>query len=175
MSGQKNTLFIELYSREQKKIFLYILSMVHRRSDAEDIMQQTAADMWRLFDRFEKGTNFASWGIEIARYRILSYRKKQNKNRLFLSEEVYSRIAEELQRQESSSDKRTKALEGCLKKLKESDRRLLSMHYEGNLNYGKIAEQLNLSKLGIYKVMARIHTALRRCINQTLLLWETNG
>lgn len=60
MSRTDKTLFIELYSREQKKIFLYVLSMVHHWSDAEDIMQQTAAEMWRMFDQFEEGTNFAS-------------------------------------------------------------------------------------------------------------------
>jgi len=175
MTFPEKTQFIELYSREHNKIFLYLLSMVHRQSDAEDIMQQTASDMWRLFDRFEKGTNFASWGIGIAKYRILSYRKKQNKNRLFLSQEVYDQVVEELGCDERRSDKRTNALRGCLKKLKESDRRMLSMHYEDSLSYIRIAEQLNLSKLGIYKVMARIHTNLQRCINQTLLLWETNG
>ena len=175
MAFPEKTHFIELYSREQKKIFLYILSMVHRQSDAEDIMQQTAADMWRLFERFEKGTNFAAWGMGIAKYRILSYRKKQSKNRLFLSQEVYDQVVEELQDSEGRSDKRTNALRGCLKKLKESDRKMLSMHYEDSLSYTRIAEQLNVSKLGIYKVMARIHTNLQRCINQTLLIWETNG
>ena len=167
--------FIELYSRDQKRIFLYILSMVHRHSDAEDLLQQTAADMWRLFDRFEKGTNFSSWGIAIAKYRILSYRKKQKNNRLFLSQEVYEKVVEELHVAEKDSDKRKSALQGCLKKLKESDRKLLSMHYEDRLSYRKIAKDLDLSKTGIYKVMARIHVSLQRCINQTLLIWETNG
>lgn len=175
MAFPEKTQFIELYSREQKKIFLYILGMVHRQSDAEDIMQQTASDMWRLFERFETGTNFASWGIEIAKYRILSYRKKQSKSRLFLSQEVYDQVVGELRSIESRFGKRTNALQGCLKKLKESDRKMLSMHYEDSLSYNKIAEQLNLSKLGIYKVMARIHTNLKRCVNQTLLIWETNG
>jgi RNA polymerase sigma-70 factor, ECF subfamily len=174
MAFPEETHFIELYSREQKKIFLYILGMIHRQSDAEDILQQTASDMWRLFERFEKGTNFASWGIEIAKYRILSYRKIQSKSRLFLSQEVYDQVAGELQNDESHFGKRTNALQGCLKKLKESDRKMLSMHYEDSLSYTKIAEQLNLSKLGIYKVMARIHTNLKRCIDQTLLIWETN-
>ncbi len=167
--------FIELYSRDQKRIFLYILSMVHRQSDAEDILQQTAAEMWRLFDRFEAGTNFASWGIAIAKYRILSYRKKQSKDRVFLSQEVYEKVTEELHRAEKDSDKRKNALQGCLKKLKESDRKLLSMHYEDRLSYKKVAEQLNLSKSGVYKVMARIHANLQRCINRTLLIWDTNG
>ena len=175
MAFSEKSHFIELYSRDQKRIFLYILSIVHRQSDAEDILQQTAAEMWRMFDSFEKGTNFASWGIAIAKYRILSYRKKQKKDWGFLSQEVYEKVAEELHLAEKDSDKRKNALQGCLKKLKESDRKLLLMHYENRLSYKKIAEQLNLSKTGIYKVMGRIHVSLQRCINQTLLIWDTNG
>ena len=175
MAFSEKSHFIELYSRDQKGIFLYILSMVHRQSDADDILQQTAAEMWRMFDSFEKGTNFASWGIAIAKYRILSFRKKQKKDWGFLSQEVYEKVAEELHLAEKDSDKRKNALQGCLKKLKESDRKLLSMHYENRLSYKKIAEQLNLSKTGIYKVMGRIHVSLQRCINQTLLIWDTNG
>ena len=176
MAFSEKSHFIELYSRDQKRIFLYILSMVHRQSDAEDILQQTAAEMWRMFDSFEKGTNFASWGISIAKYRILSYQKNKKKtDRFFLSQEVYEKVAEELHLAEKNSDKRKNALQGCLKKLKESDRKLLSMHYENRLSYKKIAEKLNLSRTGIYKVMGRIHVSLQRCINQTLLIWNTNG
>ena len=166
--------FIELYSRGQKKIYLYVLSMVHHQSDAEDIMQQTASEMWRLFDRFKEGTNFCSWGIAIAKYKILSYRKKQSANRLFLSQEVYEKVIQELHDTESYSDKRKNALQGCLKKLHESDLQKLSLHYEDGLSYSEIAQQQNLSKSGIYKVMARIHASLRICIKQTLLVWDTN-
>lgn len=167
--------FIELYSREQKKIFLFILSMVHRQADAEDILQQTAVDMWRMFDRFEKGTNFAAWGRAIAKYKILEYQKRQKKNRLFFSEDIYKKVIQELQEIEEASDKRKNALQGCLNRLKESDRKMLAMHYEDNLSYRKIAEKLNLSQTGIYKVMARIHTNLQKCIRKTLMVWETNG
>ena len=66
-------------------------------------------------------------------------------------------------------------LSDYMKKMKDLDRKMLSMHYEDGLTYIKIAEQLNLSKTGIYKVMARIHGILQNCIKQTLLIWETNG
>lgn len=138
-------------------------------------MQQTSSEMWRLFDRFEKGTNFASWGIAIAKFKILDYRKKQSKRRLFLAQEVYEKVITELQDTARNPDKRKNALQGCLKKLKESDRKILSMHYEKGLTYLKISEKLNLSKSGIYKVMARIHISLQKCIEQTLLVWDVNG
>ncbi len=167
--------FIELYSREQKKIFLFIISMVHRHTDAEDIMQQTASEMWRMFDRFEEGTNFAAWGMAIARYKILDYRKQQNKKRLFLSNEVYDNVLKELKTLESNSDQRINALKGCLKKLKQSDHQLLSLHYEDGFSYKQIAEKFDLSKSGIYKVMARIHVQLQKCVRRTLLVWEASG
>jgi len=175
MSRTDKTLFIELYSREQKKIFLYVLSMVHHWSDAEDIMQQTAAEMWRMFDQFEEGTNFASWGIAISRYRILDYRKKQQNKGLFLSLEVYEKVQQMMSENERHYEQRKNALQGCLSKLKEADRRKLSMHYDAGLHYNQIAEQLNISKTGIYKIMARIHANLQKCIRQTLLVWETNA
>ncbi|HML74688.1 MAG TPA: sigma-70 family RNA polymerase sigma factor [Anaerohalosphaeraceae bacterium] len=175
MALTDKTLFIELYSREQKKIFLYVLNMVHHWSDAEDIMQQTAAEMWRMFDHFEAGTNFASWGIAIARYRILDYRKKQQSKGLFLSLDVYEKITQIMSENERHYEQRKNALQGCLNKLKDADRRKLSMHYDAGLHYNQIAEQLNISKTGIYKIMARIHANLQKCIRQTLLVWETNA
>ena len=175
MSTSNRSHFIELYSKEQKKIFLYILSMVHNRSDAEEIMQQTAMDMWNLFDRFSEGSNFAAWGCTVARFRILDFRKKQKKDKLFLSNEVYDKVVAELESVGKQADKRKDALQGCLKKLKGSDVEMLKMHYEDNFTYKKIAEDLNVSKTGIYKVMSRIHTNLQKCIKQTLLIWETNG
>jgi RNA polymerase sigma-70 factor (ECF subfamily) len=72
-------------------------------------------------------------------------------------------------------EQRKNALQGCLNKLKEADRRKLSMHYDAGLHYNQIAEQLNISKTGIYKIMARIHANLQKCIRQTLLVWETNA
>jgi RNA polymerase sigma-70 factor (ECF subfamily) len=167
--------FIELYTTHQKKIYLYILSMVHHLPDADDLMQQTAASMWQMFDRYEEGTNFAGWGVSIARFRILEYRKQDRKRHLFLSEEIYQHIIDNLEEAETTSDARASALKGCLKRLKPSDYKLVQLHYGGRLSYRKIAEQHRLSKTGIYKVMTRIHTNLHDCIRKTLMLWEAGS
>ena len=174
MSPSSKADFIEHYSKEQKKIFLFILSMVHNKADAEELMQQTAMDMWKMFERFQKGTSFAAWGCTIAKYRILDYRKKQQKNRLFLSPEVYEQVMLEMQKSEKESDKKKDALQGCLKKLKDSDLKMLMMHYEDDVSYKNIAEKLKVSKTGIYKVMTRIHMNLQKCIRQTLVVWDNN-
>ena len=175
MDFTDKTKFIELYSKEQKKIFLYILSMVHHRSDAEDLMQQTACQMWQMFDRFEPGTNFAAWGITIAKFRILSYRKQKANNRMFLCPEVYEQVLNEFEKIANDSLKRKNALQGCLKKLNDKQKQMLCMHYEDGLHYKQIAENFDLSASSIYKAMAKLHTNLQNCIRKTLLIWETDG
>lgn len=175
MGNSDKTKFIELYSKEQKSIFLYILSMVHHRSDAEDLMQQTASEMWRMFDRFEEGSNFVAWGIAIAKYRILSYRKNQAKNRLFLSPEVYDQVFEEFKLISETSNKRVNALQGCLKKLNQRHNKMLRMHYNDGLSYRQIAEHFELSTSSVYKLMSKIYMSLRVCIKRTLVIWETNA
>ncbi|ARN55841.1 sigma-70 family RNA polymerase sigma factor [Sedimentisphaera salicampi] len=169
------TNFIELYSKSQKKIFFYILSLVHHRSDAEDLLQQTASEMWRLFDKYQEDKNFAAWGIAIAHYKILDYRKSQSRNKLFLSNDVYEQILDEFNDLSELEEQRRNALDGCLKKLSDEDQKMIWMHYEEGLSYKKVAENLQRSKSGIYKVMARIHCNLLACIKKTLIVWQRNG
>jgi RNA polymerase sigma-70 factor (ECF subfamily) len=75
--------FLSLYSVNQKRIFAYILSLVPRRTDAEDVLQQAMMEMWKLFDRFEQGSDFTAWGITIARFQVFKFRKQQQKDKRF--------------------------------------------------------------------------------------------
>jgi len=42
--------FISLFLSNQRRIFTFILMFVPNRSDAEDLMQETASWMWKNFD-----------------------------------------------------------------------------------------------------------------------------
>ena len=49
--------FIKLFTRYQRRVFLFILSQVPSPMDAEEIHQEANVIIWRKFDRFELGTN----------------------------------------------------------------------------------------------------------------------
>lgn len=167
--------FLRLYSVTQKRIFVYILSLVPARQDAEDLLQQTMMEMWKLFDRFEQGTNFTGWGMAIARYQVLKFREKRQKEKglLFLSDEAFDVVLRESSRRQDESGDHLTALEGCLGKLKAREQQLLRLRYEDGLTYHQIAEKMGRSVTLVYKVMTTIHTALQRCIHQTLSVWDT--
>lgn len=166
--------FLALYSVNQKRIFGYIISLVPRRTDAEDILQQTAMEMWRLFDRFEPGSNFSAWGMTIARFRVLKFRKDNQREQFvaFLSDEAFRVILDESAKLENSTTFQLPALQGCIKRLGNREKELLAQRYENELTYQNIADKMNCSVSMIYRRLALIHTNLLRCIRRTVAMWD---
>jgi RNA polymerase sigma-70 factor (ECF subfamily) len=72
-------------------------------------------------------------------------------------------------------DDQVRALQQCLLKLQDNDRGLIQVRYEKGMTIKQIAEQMQRSVTGMYKVMARIHRSLVRCVRLTLNAWEMQG
>ena len=49
--------FMALLVPNQRRIHAYILYLVPNSSDAEDILQETLAEIWNKFDDFKEGSN----------------------------------------------------------------------------------------------------------------------
>ena len=166
--------FTLLMSQNQRKIYLYVLSAIGSRSIADDIMQQTVLSMWRTFSRFEEGTNFVAWGKAIAKYQILTYRRKEARE-LFLDNEAFQKILDLYEVVEKRFDNRQEALDGCLKKLNDSNLKLVQMRYHNECSCKEIAKKLNRPITSIYSLFFHIHASLEDCIRKTLAIWETEA
>ena len=108
----------------QRRINSYILSLVPNFSDADDIMQETIAVMWRKFGDFAVGTDFVSWGLRVAYYCILDHRKKKAKDKLVFNEEIFQQISEIAKEKQGQTDDRINQLRHCIEKLNPDDQRL---------------------------------------------------
>lgn len=159
--------FLAHYVQNQKRIYGYILSVVANWSDADDIMQETTTLMWQKFNEFQVGTSFSGWGIQIAKYKILEFRRS-NPRRPDLSEQVLTALAERAETYYSDTDAPMKALEQCIKKLKAEDHALIQMRYAENTTIKTMAIHLGRSIQGLYKVMSRIHANLVICVRRSL-------
>ncbi len=51
--------------------------------------------LWRKFDQFREGTDFAVWAMSVARYCSLNWRRKQARLPLPLEDEDLMRLADE--------------------------------------------------------------------------------
>ncbi len=164
----RTKLFFRLFMANEGRIYTYILMLVPHRAEADDIMQETAMVMWKRFADFEAGTNFLRWSKQIAFYKILDFRKKRSKERIYFNENLLGALAEHVDTTLAEANPRLIALKNCLEKLDKSDRKLIYLHYEQGVTIKKIAQDLKRSIQGMYKVMTRIHNQLLRCINHKL-------
>ena len=159
--------FLRLFLKNQPRIYGFILAMVSNWSDADDIMQETTEVMWRKFQEFEPNTDFAAWGIKIARYKILEFRRERQ-NKPILSDQSIQAIFDNLIEVKHEDDERLIALQHCLGKLSDRDRRLIRLRYEQNITTKELAKRVNRPFHGLYKAMGRIHSALLLCVRRTL-------
>lgn len=160
--------FVQLFSRNQRRIYLHILGQVGNPNDADEILQETNVVIWSKFDRFELGTNFIAWTFQIANYEVLKFRDRRRSNRLVFSDDIVESIAEESEESQDDLDLRRAALGECLGKLRPRDRELIQTRYAPG-NKGKdVASDLGRPSNSVYQSIGRIRKTLFECINRRL-------
>lgn len=156
----------------QGKIYTYIHLFVPNDQDADDLMQETASTLWEKFDSFEQGTDFASWAVTIARFKILNYRRR-NKNALIqyssqTLEAIGAYAAEQVRQELPAKD----YLRECLQKLSAQDRSLIQMRYAQSVTVKALAKRLGRSPHGLYSSLSRILLLLMDCMKQRYIAEE---
>ena len=160
--------FLKLLMANDKRIYAFILTLVPGRVDADDLMQETVTVMWRKFGNFEPGRDFVAWGIGIARYKVLEYRKKKRKSQIRFNDNVHALLEADAKNMLGRLDERLDTLQQCLSKLSEKDRKLIGMRYEQDLTAKVISERVGQSIHRVYRNIVRIHDMLLRCVRSTL-------
>lgn len=159
----RHDLFREQWVRWQPRVYAYIRTMVFRRADAEDVLQEVAAVLWKKIDEFEPGTRFDQWAFRTARYKVLNFQKKKARDRLNFSDELQETIADEsalvLQ-----TEGRIDALETCVEKLPPEHRKVLKLRYEPGATSRSVAGQTGRSESAISRTLSRIYQSLLHCM-----------
>lgn len=161
-------LFVALFARHQPALFAYVLSLVANWADAEDVVQQASVVLWRKFDEFEPGTDFAAWGCRIARFKALNLLRSRGRDRLVFSDELLELIAEEGLEDLDRLEAERRALGQCLERLESEDRRLVQRCHAVGANVRHIAEELGRTPNALYKWLNRLRAALLTCIESRL-------
>jgi RNA polymerase sigma-70 factor (ECF subfamily) len=144
---------------------MYIRVFVPHWADADDILQETAMVMWRKFDTYVIGSNFAVWGIRIARNFVMKLNQRRFDKRIRFSSDIVRLLQESaVMDADEQDDDRAQAIQQGLARLSEADAELLALKYERGYTIVKIAQKTGRPLQGLYKAMARIHKTLMRNI-----------
>ncbi len=160
--------YIRLLTANQRRIYVFIYAMVPNHAASEDIMQETSLFMWEHFNQFEEGTNFAAWGMSIARNMVMKYYRKQKRKGLTFDIEGVENLIDQSHVFNQSKEEQIEALRDCFKKLGIKERKLLEMRYIQGKSVQIIAENLNRTTSHLYRIMAKTLNVLLKCINMQL-------
>ncbi|MBI9019340.1 MAG: sigma-70 family RNA polymerase sigma factor [Phycisphaerae bacterium] len=167
----KYTEFLKHLLKQQDKLYGYIFALIPNVSIVDDLMQETILVLWDKFDSFQPDTNFYAWAKKIAYYKFINYFEKSSNKNVYFNNEVLEAIEKNTDLIEESNI-RLEALEGCLSKLKRADKELIRLKYVEGKTVKEIATGMSRSIHGMYKVMARIHSTLEKCITMSIKRME---
>ena len=160
--------FIRLFTRSQRRLFLYILSQVPNPVEADEILQETNLVVWKKSHQFQPGTNFIAWSCRIATYEVYKFRDRRKREKLHFSESFLQQVADEsLERIEDDEERHTALME-CMKRLRSEDRELIQMRYAPGENGKSVAKILGRPVNSVYQSLGRIRRVLLECVNRRL-------
>ena len=157
--------FIEIYTKNERKIRMYVKRLVYHIDDAEDIMQATAMIIWKKFDQYNPEYPFISWAYKIAYNEIRNYYRKQEKKRNFFSEAVLDQLSATQEKHSAHLEDLRAQLQTCVAKLKSEERQLIEYRYCDDGRINDLADKTGLKANTISKNLQRIRRKLYVCVN----------
>ncbi len=157
--------FVQLFAANHRRLFGYIMILVHDRTAAEDVFQEMSMILWREFHHYRPDGDFVRWANAMSFNQVRKWRRNRNRDRLVFSEGLIEDIARQRDAMEPEADPRRLALSHCLKKLTQRDRTIIDLYYGTKTTADRVAEQLGKSVHTIYKALKTIRKALLKCID----------
>lgn len=160
--------FVSLFTQHEPGLRAFVRSLVFSWDDANEVMQNTGLVLWRKFDTFDQKTEFMRWACVVARFEVLAWRRDKARDRHVFDEDLVNMLAEEAADEHETLASERRALERCLKKLPEKQRRIVMSAYEPGVRLNQVAVTLGKSASAFYKILNRARGSLLKCIESEI-------
>ena len=166
--GQQLQEFVQHLTASQTRIHAFIATLMPGSPDIGDVLQETNLTLWQSRSRFRPGSNFLAWAFSIARFQVLTQRKRNMRNkRLILSSQLLDLLADEVDI-ERDHEAHLRALESCKAKLTEAQRQLIDARYKPGNSLESLARQTGRKASALRVALMRVRVALRACIEKSI-------
>ncbi len=159
---------VGLIAQAQRRLYAFVLALVRRPADVEDILQEINVVLWRKRDMFRPGSDFFAWAFEIARLQVLAFRAREVRRGGPFGDSLLADLAETAELESAMYDRREAALRTCLEKLPAQQRELIVRRYQPEVVVSSLAVELGKTAKAVSESLRRIRDTLRQCIERTL-------
>ena len=160
--------FLRLFLEQEQSLRIFLRSLLFSHEEVREVMQETAAVLWRKFDVGMDDAAFCRWAFGVARMEALAFRRDRARDRHTFGEDVFELLAQTVAQRTESLEAERRALDLCLKKLPEQQWQLVQAAYAPGVRIDQLAHQLGRSAMALYKNLHRIRLTLMDCTRREL-------
>lgn len=149
--------FERLYRQSSPRLYGLALSILRRKDQAEDVLQESFVNIWHAASTFspDKGSAEA-WMSVIVRHRCIDRIRREPRAAVTLEDFDWERIEQDGPSPDESlqADVESRLLARCLETLDDRQRQSVTMAYFGGMTHTELAAQLK-APLGTVKAWVR--------------------
>ncbi len=164
----RQAVFVALLTGSHGRLLGYLMSLLGRRHDAEDVLQKASVTMWQKFDTFTLGTDFLAWSSTVCFYEAKNFQRLSARAPLCFDDRLLAVLATERLADLGVREERLAALDLCLEKVPEKDRLLLQAAYIDGQGIASLAEQLGRAPQTLYNRLNILRRSLAECVERRL-------
>lgn len=161
-------LFLCLFLKSQAEIRAFIGSLIRDRHACEDVFQEVALILWREFSNYDPQRSFGAWARGIAAKKVMQCWDRVDRQPVPFAPLAIQAVLDAYDRSETSSLPQMDALQQCVEKLPDRQRRLLRLRYENSLKLDEIARRLRSTVAAVHKALTRLRGRLHACVERRL-------
>lgn len=172
MDEDQRQTFEEQLMGQMDALYNLALALTRNKTEAEDLVQDTALRAFRYYHQFEPGSNFKAWILTIMRNHFINNYRKKTREPFHVD---YDTVAFGVAAPEISGAAEEifgERIQNALDDLPEELRTVVTLFYVEDLSYKEIAVVM---KCPIGTVMSRLYTARQMLKNQLAQIIAKEG
>jgi RNA polymerase sigma factor (sigma-70 family) len=153
--------FLERIDRHRAILFKVAGAYAATAQDREDLMQETIAQLWRSYPRFDSRVAFSTWMYRVAMNVAISFCRSETRKRRSSSPMPQSVLERVPASEGSESDQQLALVRELIDQLEPLDRALMLLYLE-DYTHAEIASILGISETNVGTKIGRIKERLKR-------------
>lgn len=142
----------------------YVLRITFKDQIADDIVQETLLEMYKIFGQLKQADHFWPWLCKIALNKIRFYSRTESRHQQLLKDHM-SQLANKSPQQEGVAaviyDEFKQCIFQAMSHLSDRQKAVLSLRCYENMSYGQIAKIMDMSELGCRLLFVRARKKLQ--------------
>ena len=160
--------FVTLLTAAHDKLLGYLMSVLGRWHDAQDVLQSSSLLMWRKFETYESGSNFVAWASTICFYEAKNFQRQAARSHLKFDDDLLATLASERILDLELQGRRIAALELCLDEVGPAERELIRTAYAEHGGIIELAAKLQRAPRTLYNKLTLLRRRLTECVQRRL-------